>query len=489
MMSDEHLKILESLVASHVAPEHFRETVNVLWDIRIFVVKECQKYKQLPPHYDLSPETWVEKTTYTRKEKDGFLRELFEQGFLTKLDRACKCFIKAETYPEYKHTRPIKSRTDRFKVYMGPAFQGINEILFSDLESFIKKIPVWQRPEFLMNKLKEFIKINCTDYSSFEAHFIDMVMFTIEYPFYCWCTWLLPIADDFRDELATLMKRNVCKFYDFIVDCMSRASGEMNTSSGNGWVNMILFKYVSQVKQSTSMTASFEGDDGVTANIPESSAPTTEDYFSLGWTCKMVTVEKFEEASFCGIVADSEELINVCDVRAYIGDFGWTRQQYMEANKITLLALLRAKGYSAVYQYKGCPILDALGHYALRVTDYTVVNKKMMRMYKRGQLADSRFKNKKFEEILKFFEHKRPERHNTPHNTRELVAKLYGISIDQQINIENYLDALNEIVNLDIDIDVPEQWRYNTEMFNTHEYIHEVSSHMEQLDRDLRTIL
>lgn len=489
MLSMKQYELLEIMIATHVPVENLRETVTVLWDMRKFAVLKSQEYRQLQPDYDISIETWLEKTTYTRKEKEGFIRELDQQGFLTKFDRACKCFIKAETYPEYKHYRPIKSRTDRFKAFMGPIFQGINEILFSNVESFIKKIPVRDRPEFLRNKLQAFTKLNCTDFSSFEAHFIDCVMFAIEYPFYVWCTFQLPVAQDFRMELMTLMNSNVCKFFDFVVDCMSRASGEMNTSSGNGWVNMILFEYVSRIKGSELDSKSFEGDDGITANFPETSAPTTQDYRDLGWTCKMTTVEKFEEASFCGIVADKVDLINVCDVRAYIADFGWTRQQYMEANSITLRALLRAKGFSAIYQYPGCPILDALGHYALRMTDNGLVKKKMMRMYKRGQLADSRFKNNKFTEILNFFKNKRPERIQSPMNTRNLVERLYGISVSEQLTIEQYLDELNEIQNLKIDIEVPPQWRYNTEMFVTHEYIHSVSSHLEQLDKDLKKIL
>jgi hypothetical protein len=285
------------------------------------------------------------------------------------------------------------------------------------------------------------------------------------------------------------MKSNVCKFFDFIIDCMSRASGEMNTSSGNGWSNKTLFYYVSAAKGSESEDASFEGDDGITGNDPPESAPTTEDYNKLGWTCKMITVTKFEEASFCGIVADKNDLINVCDVRAYLADFGWTRQQYLEASEVTLRALLRAKGFSAIYQYPGCPVLDALGHYALRVTDNDKVQSKMMKMFREGKLADSRFKNLKMKEILDYYKLKRPERIHSPENTRELVERLYDINTAEQINIENYLDNLNEIITLEIDIKVPDVWRYNTEMFVTHEYIHPVSSHIEQLNRDLDAIL
>lgn len=477
------------MVATHVSIDKVDQTTNVLWDMRKHSVKLAQTFRQLPPDYDVSCESWLEKTTYTRKEKDGFLSELEEKGFIEKVDRACKCFIKAETYPEFKHARPIKSRTDRFKAFMGPIFQGINEVLFEKLKFFIKKVPVNERAQVLKDMLEMMAEINCTDFSSFEAHFIDCIIFAIEFPFYMWVTSLLPIANGFREELYTLIEINKCKFIDFIVECMSRASGEMNTSSGNGYTNLVLFTYVSAVKKSEKTVGQFEGDDGITANFPPNTAPTTKDYLSLGWTCKLIKTEKFEEASFCGIVADKTDLINVCDVKAYIADFGWTKQKYLNANDTTIKALIRAKGFSAIYQYPGCPIIDALGHFALRVTDEHHVIKRMNKMQRKGQLADSRFKNAKMNAMFKFFQNKRPERKPTPENTRELVERLFGVNTVEQSAIESYLDGLNHIEPLKLDIEVPECWRYNTEMFVSQEYIHEVASHKQQLMRDLEQIL
>lgn len=476
------------MVAENVPPEKYSETLEVLWDMRMLSVKLAQTYSQLPADYDTSLNTWLEKTTYTNVEKQGFRNEVEIKGYLEKQDRACKCFIKAETYPEYKHARPIKSRTDRFKAFMGPLFQGINEMLFAKTDTFIKKIPVNERPARLKELFQNFPKLICTDYSSFEAHFVNMIMFAIEFPFYIWVTWNLPVAQTFRDELYTIMSQNVCKFFDFIVECSSRASGEMNTSSGNGYVNDFLFEYVTTIKQAEVKRKQFEGDDGITATIPHSASPTSEDYKTLGWVCKMITVDKFEEASFCGIVSDIDDLVNVCDIKAYIADFGWTRQQYLNANNTTLLSLIRAKGYSAIYQYPACPILDALGHYALRITDTEYVHNKMKRMFRKGRLADSRYKNIKYELMFKTLG-RRPSRRQSPQNTRILVEKLFNIEISQQIAIEEWLDQLTTIQHLDIDIEVPEAWTYNTEMFVTHEYIHEVASHLTQLNRDLNKIL
>jgi hypothetical protein len=477
------------MVGQHVPPDKVGETTDVLWDMRKLSVKLAQTFDQLSEDYDTSLETWLEKTTYTTKDKDKFRREVDEQDFIIKRDRACKCFIKAETYTEYKHARPIKSRTDRFKAKMGPIFQGINEVLFSRTEYFIKKVPVYQRPQIIKELFGNSDNISCTDFSSFEAHFIDCLMFAIELPFYRWVTYKLPTADWFWEELNTLLLANICKFVDFILECMSRASGEMNTSSGNGYVNLVLFIYVCCVKKAREAKAQFEGDDSVNSAKPDNSTPTSQDYTDLGWVCKLQKVSKVEEASFCGMVSDPDDLINVCDIKAYIADFGWTRQQYLGANNTTIMALIRAKGYSAIYQYPGCPVIDAMGHYAIRITNHQHVQNRMMRMYRSGSLADSRYKNDKFTHIFERMKLKIPERKQSPNNTRELVERMFGIQIQQQIDLEKYFDQATEIKPMDFDFDVPLQWEYNTEMFVSHEYIHDVSFHFESLIRDLKTVL
>lgn len=465
-----------------------KQTCDVLWDMRKFAIHLAMTFEPIPADFDDSLEAWLAKTSYTEVDKQKFRDEIEERDYLKRIDRACKCFIKAETYPEIKFPRPIKSRTDRFKAKMGPIFQGINEQLFARTEYFIKKIPVNERPEFIKNKFGNASKFKCTDFSSFEAHFIDCIMFAIEWPLYMWMTKDLPNATEFRKELETLLRRNVCKFIDFVIDCMSRASGEMNTSSGNGWVNLVIFLYITTCKKALIALGLFEGDDGVTTTTPDSSSPTTKDFEDLGWLCKVIDVDKFEEASFCGIVAHEDDLINVCDIRAYIADFGWTRQQYLNANNTTIMALLRAKGYSAVYQYPGCPIIDALGHYALRVTDHDFVRKKMNKMLKEGRLADSRYKNHMFVTMFETMKHKRPERIKTPMQTRLLVERMFNIPVSRQLEIETYLDELNEITPLNIDIDVPDVWRYNTETFVASEIYFEVASHRFQLERDLAKI-
>jgi len=464
-LSPENYNKLRTMISERIKPENVEMTLAVMWDIRKHSVSQCYEFKRLPADFDDSVETWLAGTSYTQADKDKFRKEMDERSNLDKRDLACKCFIKAETYPEFKYPRPIKSRTDRFKCKVGPIFQGINDCLFENLRYFIKKIPVADRPRILKELFGDAASIDCTDFSSFEAHFIDIMMFAIEFPLYTWITQDLHNQAEFLKDIEALLKVNKCKFVDFIIWCMSRASGEMNTSSGNGYSNKTLFAYVARVKRAKETKQQFEGDDGIVAAKPETSLPQTRDYEDLGWTCKLIKSKTFSEASFCGIVSDPDDLINVCDIRAYLADFGWTRNQYCWANDRTLRALIRAKGYSAIYQYPGCPIIDALGHYALRITNQEEIQRKMMKMYLKGQLADSRFKNVRYQHIFESMKNGIPPRKHTPPNTRLLVEKLFGVSVAKQIEIETYLDRLDNRQPLSIDITVPKEWVYNTDNY------------------------
>lgn len=487
MLSEVNYDKLKNLVANHIHSDNVVLTTNVLWDIRKHAVSKCYEFPKLEPDFDQSLEAWLEQSSYTTKDKDKFKAEIDEHSDLRKRDRYCKCFVKAETYPEFKYPRPIKSRTDRFKARMGPIFQGINNCLFSNLKYYIKKVPVNERAQRLLDLLGLGDRYDCTDFSSFEAHFLDCIIFAIEFPFYFWCTMNLANQHEFMTELETLTEPNRCVFRDFIIISMSRASGELNTSSGNGWSNLIILTYVARVKGAHETRQQIEGDDGIARVFPNSAYPTATDYEDLGWLCKLITNNCFSEASFCGIVADPTDLINVCDVKAYVADFGWTKQQYLDANERTLEALIRAKGYSAIYQYPGCPIIDSLGHYALRITEKSVVHNKMMKMYRRGHLADSRYKNQRFEAIFNSLK-KIPPRKEAPMNTRLLVEKLFNISIQEQIEAEKYLDSLNAKQTLKFTFDVPEVWRYTFETFVDNVPLSSTESQFQELQNYLKSM-
>jgi len=450
--------LIKSLIKDEIP--NYKQAKPVLFDLFLHTIHMCkEEFGQIPPGYDFSVPTWLDKTSsYTSEQKQQFLQLLQDEPQLKRKHFECKCFCKAETYPEIKPLRPIKSRSDRFKIEVGPGFQAINENLFIH-ECFVKKIPINERPHYL-RELVSFMgfEIDCTDFSKFESHFIRVIMHIIEFTFYSYTLFKTSIHDYFMqicyDVLASDKQTFVYKYFTSSFSA-TRASGEMCTSSGNGFSNFCLYKFVCRLKGATYAKGGFEGDDGETCTKPSQSRPTTQDYLELGWFCKLNSVKNFSEASFCGMVADEHELINVCDIYKAVAEFGWTSETYAFSSQDVHLSLLRAKGYSMVYQYSGCPILDSLGHYALRVTHTSRIEELMNLKIQNQYFMDPYKREILLQAILKGI----PERKMPGPRTRELVERLYGISVSQQIRMENYLDNKNDLQPIPDWLDYPEIWR------------------------------
>jgi hypothetical protein len=234
-----------------------------------------------------------------------------------------------------------------------------------------------------------------------------------------------------------------------------RMSGEMCTSLGNGFTNYAASSYVNkELCGATVFEMDAEGDDGV--GTSNGSIPKSEHYKLLGLDIKLEIKSEIEEASFCGLVFDREDMKNVTDVRKVIASFGWVSGRYANAKKSTLMTLLRCKGLSLIYQYPGCPVLQSLGKYALRVTKsfdvrHLIEKDRSISGWERQKLRDA------LKGIKQDYESTAP----IGIRSRFLVEKLYGMTVEQQIKLEKYLDSLNFLTPLKLDeIDhlFPESW-------------------------------
>lgn len=447
------LKIIRSELPSSGVTE------EVLLDLYKHTIHLCQaEFQPVPPEFNISIDEWLETTSYTMKEKESLRNEIEKEPVITNESLKCKCFCKAESYEEYKHLRPIKSRSDRWKVEVGPLFSAVNHVLFHH-PCFVKLIPIADRPRYL-KELVSFLgcSVDCTDFSTFEAHFIASFMYILEFVFYSYVFSKNNNHDTFVNKIRPVLSGNQTFKYKYFTTShrATRASGEMCTSSGNGFANYCLYLYIARIKGAHYAKGGHEGDDGATCTKPNESRPTAKDYDDLGWICKSFSVPTFSEASFCGIVSDQEDLINVTNIKKAICEFGWTSEKYAHASNTTLMALLRAKGFSMVYQYPGCPILDALGHYALRITDTSVVRDRLDRLLQ-SKFLDL-YKREILLQAIEKITNERPERKDTPQNTRMLVERIYQISVDKQRQIEMYLDQLDRVQPLCVDLDFPVSW-------------------------------
>nr|WDS50660.1 MAG: nonstructural protein [Riboviria sp.] len=186
---------------------------------------------------------WINKTPYPKYRKQE-LTEVYERGLSRKPNKKVKAFIKDESYPDYKHVRGIYSRHDDYKCRVGPFFQKLGDIIFSK-KWFIKKIPVNDRPKWIMDKFGNQHNIFCTDFSQFEATFVDKLM-SVELIVYRFLLRKHPRHDEIIKTIVSGMTgKNNIQFYSWImnVSC-KRMSGEMNTSVSNGFMNLLLTHFL-----------------------------------------------------------------------------------------------------------------------------------------------------------------------------------------------------------------------------------------------------
>lgn len=406
-------------------------------------VRRC--FTPLSPDTDVSVETWLfENHNYSETRK----KVLFEKykNITNPFDPKyyeVNSFVKDEDYPQYKHARCINSRSDEFKCLTGPIFHRIEKELFK-CPQFIKYVPVPDRPNYLMERLYRVgAKYAETDYTSCEAHF-DRMRMQIEFIFYTYMTQMLPTKDQFLRHLAEAINgRNKCKFKWFTLNVNStRMSGEMNTSLGNGFVNWILSEFIDHENGCQGGQGVFEGDDGARVGTP---LPTKQDYEDLGFKVTMEPKTEISQMSFCGMIFDEEDKINITNPIDEILSFGWTPTRYVRANMKTKLALLRAKSISMLYQYAGCPILHALALYGLRVTQRICVDRivRYMNLYQKDMMlkALAHYKETKFRDLIS---------RKIGSRTRLLMQSVFGVTIEHQIKIENYLNQLNSVQPMEI---------------------------------------
>lgn len=445
---------------------------GVLRRLRAFVRRWLKaNLVPLTPDVDLSFETWLEGTNYPEWRK-AELRVVYEdlcRRQLTKKDALIKSFVKLETYLTWKHARCINARVDAMKVMLGPVMKAIEHVVYQH-PAFIKNIPVADRPRYIFEQLyKEGATYLATDYTSFEALFTEELMKSVEFQLYDYMTKDTPFHDVFMGIVrGVLGGKNKCAFKDFDVFIRAtRMSGEMCTSLGNGFSNLMFFLFVSEECGFLDPKACVEGDDCVASG--HGRTPTSEDFEKLGLNIKLEVHTDLALASFCGLVFDLEDQVNVTDPLDVLVNFGWTSRRYARSKKSKHMALIRCKALSLAHQYPGCPVISALAEYGLRVTRgfdvrHVITQSRAFNTWEREQL------------IAALRDEKNIRRRPVPIRTRGLVADRYGLPIELQLSIEAYLDGLHEVVPLQVPavIDIaPEEWSA---------YFHGYSTRIDRLD-------
>jgi hypothetical protein len=439
-------------VIKRAASKHPEPDPVILDEFRKFVRAWIHKnLRPLGVDCDISFETWIELTNYPRYRKEA-LRRLWEsRPFSDRRIFKVKAFTKDEEYLEFKYNRGIYSRSDEFKCLTGPWFKQIEKELYK-LPYFVKNIPVADRPAYICGILfDDGAPAVATDYTAFESQFVEQLVRVCEFQLYEYMTQHVPGGKQFMELLEVLVVEQEVMFTELsmlIPTC--RMSGEMNTSLGNGFSNLMFALFLAHRKGCTNIRMVVEGDDGLMKyDGPRLCA---EDFALLGLSIKLENHDDIRRASFCGIIFDTEDLINVTDPREVLATFGWGTARYLGAKHSKKMSLLRAKSLSLAHQYPGCPILSELAQYGLRMTrSYSprFALKVAPNLWVRDQLlaAISDEKNLKI---------RKPGL-----RTRALVEEVFGISMEAQLSIEQYLADKNDLSPLchgSIDDIMPLSW-------------------------------
>lgn len=397
-----------------------------LQDFELFVRKYVRStYPHVQP---MSFEEWIASTTYDQNRK-AQLRESYDQlrgGFPSK--KACShidTFVKTESYEAYKHARTINSRSDAFKVFSGPAFKAIENVVYNtpgQIE-FIKHVPVPERPNLLIALKKANRRYFSTDFTAFESHFTSHLISICEGELYRWCLSGTTCGDFIVSTLCGYNKLHTRTGIRTKVKGR-RMSGDMCTSLGNGFTNMMLAMYWAD-RVDGDIEGYVEGDDGLFSTSFEL---TPAMYGELGFTIKIEEVADPCHASFCGMLC-SESAQIIRNPRKFFMTFAWT-SSFISAGTAIMDELLHAKALSCLCETPHCPIVAVMAHYALARVGHV-----KPRFVPDGYHLEPR---ESFECFAPTTE------------TRALFEDVYGISVETQLRVENMIRAgrFDEIHNL-----------------------------------------
>lgn len=274
-------------------------------------------------------------------------------------------FGKRETYLKYKPPRAINSRSDTFKLWAGPLMSAIERQVYQH-PSFIKHVPVKDRPAYIRDMLGSNPgPFYVSDFSHFESFFTPEIQSAIEGQLYRYMLKKLPHGDVYARILSG---QNVIRYKHFTIKVPGvRMSGEMSTSLGNGFSNLMIWHFLAD-KHGLKIKGVVEGDDGLFAQCGGSRILNSADFRSVGFEVKLEVHQDLLTSSFCGI-SMSEDLCSLTDPRKVLLNFGWSHSPSCGPSVRVRKELLRAKGMSLLYEHPRCPILSKLAYRTLEVTE------------------------------------------------------------------------------------------------------------------------
>jgi len=278
-------------------------------------------------------------------------------------------------------------------------------------------------------------RVMASDYSQYESHFTLEMMEACEFQLYDYMTRDLPSGQAFRESLRSVIGgRNHCTYKNVSVEINgTRMSGEMNTSLGNSFTNLMIILFTARVYGWKNFKGVVEGDDGLFTYYGVDPEPNW--FSSLGFTIKSQYYDRLNEASFCGLVFDPGDMVVLADPIKLLLNIGWGKCGWLNASNKTLAKMLRAKCMSLYSSYPNCPVVSTFAYNILRLLGPGYITTNHLNNYKRTLI---------YEALNNFDFGVAPI---IGHASRVVVAQLFKITIQDQILLENYFNSLSCINN------------------------------------------
>lgn len=350
-------------------------------------------------------------------------------------------FIKSEWYLEVKPNRGINPRNIEYMPAVGPSYAAISKIIFS-MPEFIKYIPIKDRPKYIYNRLSNAGSICVqTDYKSFENSFTRRVQETIEMKLYKHCLqrfpWLYNLC-----HAQCINNKIYSPSMNIQMEC-ARMSGEMCTSLGNGFTNLMLMRFFCLKHDITDAQGVIEGDDGLfTYHGP----PLYNEFFNkLGFQID-ISNKELNEASFCGNIFTETSLQTLADPLEVMATASYSMQG-VGARDTELNKLCYLMGFSILCQYGNCPILCSFARKQIRDC---ILNDPLVRPKALKYLTTSRKLDWWSREVLSKCIHEKVVDTTINYEDRLMIERLYDIPVSAQIEIEKQLDSSQGILTSDL---------------------------------------
>jgi len=385
-------------------------------------------------------EEWLEGVNHPDWRKDEY-RTAYDQWVGGEVRRSKlktkKCFVKREFYDAPKFQRVIHSPTDYEKVIQGRFIAAVEKKLFARPE-FIKKIPRADWPSYIRGVAgKAGYRIFGSDYSSFEANFVAALQDVCELALARYMFSDVIQEEGVQDILEGNKRKSLeSKLFTAYIKGR-RSSGQMSTSLFNGFSNLLFNLFILLRKVgATEVSAVVEGDDGLFShNAPRD--PTPADYLQLGLTIKIVPVDAWYKASFCGVVTHPDVLDTLTNPWKTVLTCSWAGHAYLRARASTLVKLAQVKGLSYLAQYPGCPVVQSVALWMLRCTHFDPARLVDLLDWYSQQVGVTWWDR----QIVREIRNSNLQARSVDERSRLIVEEAFGVSVETQRCLERLFDS------------------------------------------------